>query len=183
MDAAFATLAPLAQLAPSQALAMPANAVLAFTAPLAAADQDERRQGFAVGGLRLMIRYEDGSELAELPASTALPNAPHWFVGTANLHGVLVPVFDLAAYLGVARGGRARPMLLVLGHSDDVTGMVIDGLPRRLRWNAAQVADPGTIPPALAGLVHNAVTVADELWLDLDMPALLDALESALRNH
>ena len=50
-----------------------------------------------------MIRFEDGSELTELPDLYRLPNAPGWVRGMANLHGVLIPVFDLAGYLGLDR--------------------------------------------------------------------------------
>lgn len=45
----------------------------------------QQREGFFIGHLGLMIRYEDGSELADLPATYRLPNAPDWFTGVANL--------------------------------------------------------------------------------------------------
>src|SRR5512135_422045 len=35
----------------------------------------ESRQGFRIGELRLMMRYDDGSELAEMVAVHRLPNA------------------------------------------------------------------------------------------------------------
>src|ERR1035437_4012618 len=53
----------------------------------------ESRQGFRIGELCLMIRYEDASELSEMPDIHRLPNAPDWFYGMANLHGKLIPVF------------------------------------------------------------------------------------------
>ncbi|NTU56185.1 MAG: hypothetical protein HGA79_08040, partial [Anaerolineales bacterium] len=53
-----------------------------------------------MGNITSLIRYENGSELSDMPAIYRLPNAPDWFAGVANLHGLLVPVFDLASYLG-----------------------------------------------------------------------------------
>ena len=114
-----------------------------------AAGRVETRQGFCIGSLNLMIGYADGSELTELPAVYRLPSAPQWLLGMANLHGMLIPVFDLARQFGMHRDAPAKPMLLVLAHGADATGIVIDGLPERLRWDNSQIADTATVPEAL----------------------------------
>ena len=144
------------------------------------ASQVQVRQGFRLGDLRLMVRYEDGSELTELPHVYRLPNAPAWFCGIANLHGMLVPVFDLARYIGFETDAGAKRMLLVLAHGADAAGIVIDGLPERLRWAADQGADPAAAPARLAPHVHAAALIGEQLWFDLDCAALLDALEQAI---
>jgi twitching motility protein PilI len=140
----------------------------------------EIRQGFRIGSLHLMIGYADGSELTEVPPVYRLPHAPDWLLGMANLHGMLVPVFDLARHFGIAHEPPARPMLLVLAHGNDATGVLIDGLPERLRWDASQSADTATVPDALAGVVLRPVLIDDTLWFDLDCAALLGGLEQAL---
>jgi len=145
----------------------------------------EARQGFRIGELSLMVRYEDGSELTEMPALYRLPNTPAWYMGVANLHGLIVPVFDLAAFSGVRNppGTRdARRMLLVLSHGADAAGIVIDGLPRRLRWSEEQQADAATAPARLASHVRGAALIEGTLWFDLDRASLLDAFETALGN-
>jgi purine-binding chemotaxis protein CheW len=131
------------------------------------------RQGFRIGGLRLAIRYEDGSELTELPPVHALPRAPAWFPGMANLHGALVPVFDPAVLLGVAHDTAAKPMLLVLGHGEARAGVVIDGLPVRLRFTEADRMERAAMPPALAACVAAAYWSEGVDWLDLQVEALL----------
>lgn len=146
----------------------------------ASIDGLQARQGFRVGTLNLMIRYADGSELTELPPLHRLPNAPHWLLGMANLHGMLVPVFDLARWLGIERPAAVKPMLLVLGHGADAAGVVIEGLPERLRWSAGQIADAATVPEALAPVAQRAVLIGERLWFDLDTLALLVALEQSL---
>ncbi len=140
----------------------------------------QQREGFQIGHLGLMIRYQDGSELSDLPVSYRLPNAPAWFIGVANLHGLLVPVFDLAAYLGIEHRSGAKPMLLVLGHGPDAAGVVIDGLPLRLRFQAADRADDAPVPAALAGCVSETYWAADRTWMDLQVHALLDKLSKEL---
>ncbi|GAB2586696.1 hypothetical protein GCM10027034_18800 [Ramlibacter solisilvae] len=138
------------------------------------------RQGFRVGELRLMVRFEEGSELTEMPPLYRLPNAPAWFRGMANLHGALTPVFDLSAFAGLPAGTPARQMLLVLAHGADAAGVVIDGMPQRLRFAPEQAAGTGTAPPGLAAQLRGAALVDGDQWFDLDCAALLDALEQAL---
>jgi purine-binding chemotaxis protein CheW len=140
----------------------------------------EVRQGFRVGPLHLSIRDEDGSELAELPTVHRLPNAPAWFTGMANLHGALIPVFDLAPLLGVKHDPDAKPMLLVLGHGEDRAGISIDGIPRRLRVTAADRLHHSTPPRALAGCVTGALRADAADWLDLQPAPLLARLADLL---
>ncbi len=168
-------------LPPSLALAPPAQRPVLPSMPAAAASGGVAMQAFEVGGLGLLVRFEHGQELSELPPVTALPHAPGWLRGVANLHGLLVPVVDLAGWAALAAAGRSgRPMLLVLGHGEDAAGFVIDGLPQRLRFGADAAADPATAPPALAGLVAGAALVGERLWFELDVPRLLQAVEDAL---
>ena len=134
------------------------------------------REGFHIGYLGLMIRYEKGSELIDLPQVFALPNAPGWFSGIANLHGTLIPVFDLARYLDVEHLPAAKPMLLVLGHGIEAAGVVIDGMPVRLRFDAADRAEGAPIPMALDGCVTGTYWAGEQTWMDLHVDALLNRL-------
>jgi twitching motility protein PilI len=138
------------------------------------------RQGFRIGSLNLMIRYADGSELADVPPIYRLPNAPAWMLGMVNLHGALVPVFDLARWFDHTRASTVKPMLLVLGQGADAAGVVIDGLPERLRWSSEQLCDPGLVPEALAEVAPSAVLIDSQLWFDLDRNVLLAEFERAL---
>lgn len=140
----------------------------------------QQREGFFLGHLGLMIRYEDGSELSDMPATYRLPNAPDWFIGVANLHGLLVPVFDLATYLGIQHQAGVKPMLLVLGHGNDAAGVVIDGLPLRLRFKFSDRAEGAPVPAALEGCVSQTYWAAERTWLDLQVPALLNKLSDEL---
>ncbi|MBC7500377.1 MAG: chemotaxis protein CheW [Herminiimonas sp.] len=157
------------------------------TAPLLAATGTpspgvQARQGFRIGSLNLMIGYADGSELAEMPVLYRIPNAPGWFCGMANLHGVLTPVFDLSTYLEVDRNSAAKPMLLVLSQGANAAGVVIDGLPQRLRWSIADQVDIATAPARLVPYLRAACSIGGELYFDLQCDALLNAIEQALEN-
>jgi len=137
------------------------------------------REGFRVGDLRLMIGYADGSELTELPTVYRLPRAPRWFLGMANLHGALVPVFDPAELFGVAHGD-GKPMLLVLGHGEERAGIVIDGLPVRLRLAPEDRIPDAALPPRLAGCAGGVWWSQGADWIDLQVDAWLAQLGAEL---
>lgn len=142
--------------------------------------ETQQREGFRIGHLGLMIRYEDGSELADLPATYRLPNAPEWCIGVVNLHGLLVPVFDLASYLGIEHQIGSRPMLLVLGHGPDSAGVVIDGLPQRLKFKSTDRAEGAPIPAALEVCATHTYWASEHTWIDLQVGALLTKLSDEL---
>jgi twitching motility protein PilI len=157
--------------------AVPAQAVAAVSGCAAGV---LLRQGFRIGELRLAIRYEDGSELTDLPSVYRVPRAPAWFLGVANLHGALVPVFDPAPLFGVAHEDGAKPMLLVLGHGEARAGVVIDGLPVRLRLAPQDVSENAALPARLAACAGGAWWSEGAHWLDLQVDALLAQLDEEL---
>ncbi len=188
---ASAGFAPGLAMTPTQALTtrfeIDAGNVLA-TGPMPgaaatiAAALGEPRQGVCIGELRLMIRYEDASELSELSAVHRLPNAPSWFHGIANLRGKLTPVFDLGTYLGTASDPAAKRMLLVLAHGADAAGILIEGQPERLRVSAGNRTDNGAAPERLRPHLRGASASNGRIWFELDVRSLLAEIEQALES-
>lgn len=151
-----------------------------------------QRQGFMLGDVGVMVSYEDGSELTDVPQLYYLPNSPAWFLGMANLHGNMVPVFDLAAYLGVEQNETETPnkkqnidnkrMLLVLAHGADAAGVVVHGIPQRLYVMQEQAMAPDVAPNLLLPHVSNAYFIDNQVWFDLEVDSLLAALEGAMQT-
>ena len=139
-----------------------------------------QRQGFRIGDMQLMVRYEDGSELTELPPVYRLPNAPPWFWGMVNLHGTLVPVFDLCEFFGMERNSDTKRMLLVLGHETQLAGVVIDGLPQRLRPHRQDRLNDAAIPAVLSDCVEHCYRVGEQDWLDFRYAVLFERLAAEL---
>jgi twitching motility protein PilI len=71
-------------------------------------------------------------------------------------------------------------MLLVLGHGVDAAGVVIDGLPTRLRFDASDRADDAPVPLALEGCVNQTYWAGERTWMDLQVDALLNKLNDEL---
>ena len=142
----------------------------------------QSRQGFRVGEIGLMVAYEEGSELTDVPALCFLPNAPVWFAGLANLHGLVIPVVDLGLFLGVETSTQGKRMLLVLGHDADAVGLLIEGLPERLRWTADMRVALDIAPQKLLAHIKTACLIEDNVWFDLNTPSFLAALEEGMRQ-
>lgn len=138
------------------------------------------RQGFFVGSLGLMIGYADGSELIDMPKLHHVPNVPSWLTGVINLHGMVIPVFDLGVYLGIESPKQKNRRLLVLGQGNDAAAIVIDGLPERLQWRSDQQIEKQTAPQKLHAHVRVACLIEGRLWFDLDTVSLCQALEESL---
>ena len=147
---------------------------------------DSMRQAFVVGGLRFLIRYDEGSELTEPLPIAMLPGVPPWFLGVCNLHGLLTPVFDLAAYLGLPTQREKRGlkrMLLVLGHGADAAAIYIDGLPRNFYLGKAQMdKNPALTPADLHAHIRGVYQHRDNTWWDLNVESLLAAIEAQLQQ-
>lgn len=136
------------------------------------------RQAFRIGQVRLLAPFAAASELTEMPTVYPLPRMPANLLGLVNLHGRIVPLFDLAPLLETAHLPREKRMVLVFGHSDDAAGIVIDGLPRRMAFPP----ESQIVPPALSAAAATAVTACytsdADAWFEFDYAKLLDQLVS-----
>lgn len=146
-----------------------------------------QRQGFFLGDVGVMVSYGDGSELTDMPPLYYLPNAPRWFLGMANLHGNMVPVFDLVEYLCIDQINSEQEkqedkrMLLVLSHGSDAAGVIVHGIPQRLYIMQEQNISPDVAPNLLLPHISNAYLIDSTVWFDLEVESLLAALEGAMR--
>lgn len=166
-----------------------------------------KRQGFRVGQFNLMVSYADGSEISELPAVSSIPNAPDWFLGFCNLHGHLIPVFDLKLYLRIdgksvdtpvgldakkqgihplvnnVQFSKQRKMLFVIGHNENATGMIIEDFLERLEVVKAEAqADNLLAPTELRASVRDSYLIDDTLWFDLDVEKFLSDIEKSVMS-
>lgn len=139
-----------------------------------------QRQGFFVGDVGLMIDFIGGSELTEMPDYYAVPNAPSWLKGLTNLHGVIVPVFDLVQFLNLENKHKGKQMLLILQHHEKAVGVVVNGLPTRLTWRDSQRMEDNASPDNLSQYIDGAYLLGEQLWFDLDVDTLCTALERGL---
>src|SRR5215510_11172620 len=144
---------------------------LAALAGAPAAEEDPNlivRQAFRIGHMRLLAPFATASELVEMPNVYPLPRMPANLLGLVNLHGRIVPLFDLAPLFETQHLPREKRMLLVIGHGNDAAGIVIDGLPRRMTFAPEAKIIPPSLPAAAAGAVRAAFAAGNDTWFEFD---------------
>jgi twitching motility protein PilI len=154
---------------------------LAALASAPSGEEDPRnvvRQAFRIGHMRLLAPFAVSSELVEMPNVYPLPRLPANLLGLVNLHGRILPLFDLAALFETEHLPREKRMLLVIGHGNDAAGIVIDGLPRRLVFKPDSQISPPALPAAAAQAVIATYVQGSDAWYEFDYAQLLDQLVS-----
>ncbi len=139
-----------------------------------------QRQGFFIGDIGLMVDFADGSELTEIPTYYRVPNAPDWLAGLTNLHGIVIPVFDLQKYFNLPTEKNKKRMLMVLQHEEKAIGIIVNGLPTRLTYSESQRMTNNTSPSNLSRYIQSAYLIDQHLWFELDSSSLARGLERAI---
>jgi twitching motility protein PilI len=153
----------------------------ALTAPAAPVEEDPSlivRQAFRIGHMRLVAPFATASELVEMPNVYPLPRMPDNLLGLVNLHGRIVPLFDLASLFETTHLPREKRMLLVIGHGNDGAGVVIDGLPRRIVFSPEDQIIPPALPSGAAAAVTATYLQGKDAWFEFNYAQLLDQLVS-----
>jgi len=120
-------------------------------------------------------------EIAEYRPLTPVPMTPSWMRGVMNLRGIVVPVVDLAAKLGLepARISRRTCLIILEIEVEDekiVIAVMVDGVSRVVDVSGSDIQEP---PPFGLGIdfVPGLVRVDDRLIVLLDLTAILSSAE------
>jgi chemotaxis signal transduction protein len=149
-----------------------------LSGPVEENPNDIVRQAFRIGHMRLLAPFATASELVEMPNVYPLPRMPANLLGLVNLHGRIVPLFDLAPLFDTQHLPREKRMLLVIGHGEAAAGIVIDGLPRRMVFQPENEIVPPVLPAAAATAVVSTYSQGDDAWFEFNYAQLLDQLVS-----
>lgn len=158
---------------------LPPELAALASAPSGEEDPDNIvRQAFRLGHMRLLAPFDVSSELVEMPDVYPLPRMPANLLGLVNLHGRILPLFDLAALFETQHTPREKRMVLVIGHGNDAAGIVIDGLPRRMVFKPDSRILPPALPAAAAAAVIEAYVQGPNTWYEFNYTQLLELLSN-----
>lgn len=120
VSTAFRTLADVAERARATAKGLPAQMdVKPFWSGI----------GFQLFGQRFVAPMAEVTEMLDLPHFTQLPGVQSWVRGVANVRGRLLPLTDLAAFLGgKLEAPRRQRRVLVIETGDIFSGLVVDAV-------------------------------------------------------
>lgn len=113
-------------------------------------------------------------EVMRIPAITRAPEMPKAVEGMVSLRGVLVPVIDLAKYIGIETGSKPDIMIVTEynGHTQGFLVRAVDNI-LRLDWSAMRVP-PQMLVAEMGGLVTAITELKDgRLVMMLDVEKVL----------
>ncbi len=113
-------------------------------------------------------------EVMRIPAITRAPEMPPAVEGMVSLRGALVPVIDLAKYIGIEPDGKPEIMIVTEynGHTQGFLVKAVDNI-LRLDWSAMRVP-PAMLVAELGGLVTAITELKDRrLVMMMDVEKVL----------
>ena len=113
-------------------------------------------------------------EVMRIPEITRAPDMPKAVEGMVSLRGVLVPVIDLAKYIGIETGLKPEIMIVTEynGHTQGFLVKAVDNI-LRLDWSAMRVP-PQMLVAEIGGLVTAITELKDKrLVMMLDVEKVL----------
>lgn len=140
---------------------------------------------FEVGGQELVAPMGEVSEILATPDVTPIPLTKPWLLGVANVRGRLLPLVDLAKFLGIESRSRLKSKKVMVIDQDGVfSGILVDQVLGMLQFGSADYhanALPETSP--FAPYNHGMFVKEGKDWFVM-MPSLLfadaDYLNAAL---
>ncbi len=131
-----------------------------------------RGLGFMILGVRCVAPMGQITEMMEVPGFTRLPGVHPWVIGLSNVRGRLLPLFDLAMFLGGHLGQQKKNhRVLVLETEDLFSGLVVEqamGMQHfELSWYSEEIEGdfPGSLQPYLAG---SYTDTNSQTWIVMD---------------
>ena len=141
-----------------------------------AAQVEQSRLGIACGGENWLIRLADAGEVIAVPQLASVPMTKPWYLGIANIRGILYGIIDFAGFLGrpveaiAPAAGQARLVLFGPRAGELRAGLVAQRV-LGLRNLAELVrSDPPTSAPAWYGARWTEAT--GEVWQEIDLAQL-----------
>ena len=139
--------------------------ILLFT--LGVDQRTGRRETFGINVFKVR-------EVMRTPAITAAPEMPSSVEGMVSLRGVLVPVVDLARYVGVGQDAK-RDIMIVTEYNGHTQGFLVEAVDTILRLDWSQMRVPPEMLTANMGGLVTAVTelAGNKLVMMLDVEKVL----------
>ena len=175
-DAAVAPAAPISLI---DALALDETPVvdsLVADAPAPAPSRSQRLVLFSAAGSVYGVPETFVTEVARVPAVTAVPHVPQWVRGVANLRGDIISVVDLRSFIGLEGTSPHTGRLVVVRLIDEEfsAGLLVDGVEQIAAVPFDDVRPPaGPVEGELAPYLTGVAQVGERLVAVLDLERLL----------
>ncbi len=104
------------------------------------------RLGVQAGSRNWLLKLDDAGEMLPLPEFSSVPLTKPWYLGLANIRGVLASIVDFAAFMGGEQTVRTPDcrLLLVAERFHSFSGLLISRMLGSELPTATRMAASGT---------------------------------------
>lgn len=157
-----------------------ADQMIVAASPEAPRDESKRYLAFELAGEEYAASIMEIREILRVLALTAVPRAPREILGVLSKRGLVMPVVDLAASLGLRDPDRTwspRQRILVVGDGDRVCGLRVDRVLEVVRLSSRDVEEvPASLGSRSRHQLRGLGRVGERMFILLDVPAVLHAM-------
>jgi twitching motility protein PilI len=130
------------------------------------------RLGVQAGASYWLLKLDDAGEMLPLPEISVVPLTQPWYLGLANIRGVLSSVVDFSAFAGgetTARTPECR-LLLIAERFQSFSGLVISKMLGLKNVQTLQPIEENAVKPWVAGAFRDDES---RVWHELNIGALV----------
>lgn len=124
---------------------------------------------FTLGAEHYALPIHAVNEIIRYSEPRAVASRTEWVRGVISLRGRIVPVFDVAARLGISSERTEHSKIVIVEAGAEIAGVIVDSVEEVLTVSAAQVEQA---PGADTAMIESIVRVDDRLVVLLTLNAI-----------
>jgi purine-binding chemotaxis protein CheW len=131
---------------------------------------------FTLGAEQYALPIEQVHEIIRYTEPRSVASRVAWVRGVISLRGRIVPVYDLAARLGVSSEMSDQTKIVIVEAGSETAGVIVDDVDEVLTVQDAQIEN---VPGADANLIDSIAKIGQRLVVQLKPEAIFEGLELA----
>jgi len=131
---------------------------------------------FTLGAEQYALPIEQVHEIIRYSEPRSVASRVAWVRGVISLRGRIVPVYDLAARLGVSSELSDQTKIVIVEAGSETAGVIVDDVEEVLTVQDSQIED---VPGADANLIDSIAKIGERLVVQLKPEAIFEGLELA----
>jgi purine-binding chemotaxis protein CheW len=132
---------------------------------------------FTLGTEQYALPIQQVHEIIRYSEPRSVASRAHWVRGVISLRGRIVPVYDLAARIGLASELTEQTKIVIVEVGSETAGVIVDGVEEVLTVQDEQLQEA---PGADTTLIESIAKIGDRLVVLLKPSAILSAPDLAV---
>jgi purine-binding chemotaxis protein CheW len=128
---------------------------------------------FTLGAEQYALPIEQVHEIIRYTEPRSVASRVAWVRGVISLRGRIVPVYDLAARLGVSSEMSDQSKIVIVEAGGETAGVIVDDVEEVLTVQDDQIED---VPGADAALIDSIAKIGERLVVQLKPEAIFEGL-------